>query len=207
MTSAISSSVRPLVRAILKWMPQFVGGPQRDEDAQRDEAAVAATETLASPQPTEDVVDGRSRTARRRTRRCGGSTSPSGRTPGSSSRKTFNPVSRTSVMDPPSHGIDHSGARYPTGPDAMQTDSAAVFARTLMASPAPGSRTKTRLSPGCTGTLCLGAVAERHRHRAFAVGEVVDLGGPVRLAAAARPAACAPGSRAGRGSRTWGRDL
>ena len=38
-------------------------------------------------------------------------------------------------------GIDQTGATYPTGPDAMQTDRAAVFARTLMASPAPGSRT------------------------------------------------------------------
>src|SRR5262245_27969744 len=48
---------------------------------------------------------------------------------------------------------DHLGATNPTGPAAMHTDSAAVFARTLTASPAPDSRTKTRLSPGCTGTF------------------------------------------------------
>jgi hypothetical protein len=35
----------------------------------------------------------------------------------------------------------------------MHTDSAAVFARTSMASPAPGSRTKTRFNPGLTGTF------------------------------------------------------
>ncbi len=50
-------------------------------------------------------------------------------------------------------GTGYLGATNPTGPDATHTDSAAVFARTVIASPAPGSRTKTRLSPGRTGTL------------------------------------------------------
>ena len=49
-----------------------------------------------------------------------------------------------------------AGARNPTGPDAMHNDSAVVLARTVIASPAPGSRAKTRLSPGCTGTLTAG---------------------------------------------------
>ncbi len=44
------------------------------------------------------------------------------------------------------------GSTYPTGPAATHTLSAVVFARTCTASPAPGSRTNTRLSPGCTGT-------------------------------------------------------
>lgn len=35
----------------------------------------------------------------------------------------------------------YRGATNPTGPDAMHTDSAAVLARTVIASPAPGSRT------------------------------------------------------------------
>ena len=48
---------------------------------------------------------------------------------------------------------DYRGATNPTGPAAMHTDNAAVFARTSIASPAPGSRTKTRLSPGRTGTF------------------------------------------------------
>ena len=39
----------------------------------------------------------------------------------------------------------------------MHNDSAVVFARTVIASPAPGSRANTRLSPGCTGTFgCAG---------------------------------------------------
>ena len=58
MTSAISSSVRPLVRAILKWMASSSVDLQRDQHAQRNEAAVAATEAVASPQPTEDIVNG-----------------------------------------------------------------------------------------------------------------------------------------------------
>ena len=48
------------------------------------------------------------------------------------------------------------GATNPTGPDAMHTDNAAVLARTPIASPAPGSRTNTRLRPGRTGTLTSG---------------------------------------------------
>ena len=42
------------------------------------------------------------------------------------------------------------------GPEAMHSDMAAVFARTVTASPAPGSRTNTRFSPGRTGTLTSG---------------------------------------------------
>jgi hypothetical protein len=55
----------------------------------------------------------------------------------------------SSLSQPP----DYRGATNPTGPAAMHTDNAAVFARTLIASPAPDSRTKTRFSPGRTGTF------------------------------------------------------
>jgi hypothetical protein len=50
----------------------------------------------------------------------------------------------------------HAGATKPTGPDARHNASAAVLARTVIVSPAPGSLAKTRLSPGCTGTLTSG---------------------------------------------------
>ena len=36
---------------------------------------------------------------------------------------------------------NHSGARKPTGPDAMHNASVVVLARTAIASPAPGNRT------------------------------------------------------------------
>jgi hypothetical protein len=61
--------------------------------------------------------------------------------------------SRTSLICPLSQPADYRGATNPTGPTATHTDNAAVFARTLIASPAPGSRTKTRFSPGLTGTF------------------------------------------------------
>jgi len=35
----------------------FVGRSKRDQDAERDEAAVASAEAVASPKPAEDVVD------------------------------------------------------------------------------------------------------------------------------------------------------
>src|SRR6476620_6052153 len=59
----------------------------------------------------------------------------------------------STLTGPLSQPPDYLGATNPTGPAARHTDSAAVFARTLIASPAPGRRTKTRLSPGCTGTF------------------------------------------------------
>src|SRR6202022_1262159 len=94
--------------------------------------------------------------------------SPSGTAPESNSRNTWRPCSRTAVM--PSSLIcalsqaanyraanyqaaNYRGATNPTGPEAIHTDNAAVFARTVIASPAPGSRTKTRFSPGLTGTF------------------------------------------------------
>ena len=49
-----------------------------------------------------------------------------------------------------------TGARNPTGPDAIHIVSAVVLTRTAIESPAPGNRAKTRLSPGCTGTLTSG---------------------------------------------------
>ena len=36
---------------------QLIGRAQRDEDAERDQAAVPPAQALASPQPPEDVVD------------------------------------------------------------------------------------------------------------------------------------------------------
>src|ERR1700746_1837853 len=54
------------------------------------------------------------------------------------------------------HRGAQAGATKPTGPDARHNDSAVVLARTVIAFPAPGSRAKTRLSPGCTGTLTSG---------------------------------------------------
>ena len=40
----------------------------------------------------------------------------------------------------PGESDGHVGARNPTGPDAMHNDSAVVFARTVITSPAPGNR-------------------------------------------------------------------
>lgn len=51
------------------------------------------------------------------------------------------------------------GARNPTGPGEMQTDSAAVLACTEIDCPAPGSRTKTRFRPGRTDTFTSGPSA------------------------------------------------
>jgi len=49
-----------------------------------------------------------------------------------------------------------AGARKPTGPTRCTTTAAVVLARTVIASPAPGSLANTRLSPGRTGTLTSG---------------------------------------------------
>lgn len=49
-------------------------------------------------------------------------------------------------------GVVYRGATKPIGPDAIHTESAAVPARAVIRSPAPGSRTKTRLRPGRIGT-------------------------------------------------------
>src|SRR5688572_3424054 len=47
----------PVVAGDLDVERQLVGGAQRDEDAERDQAAVAAAQTLTAPESTEDVVD------------------------------------------------------------------------------------------------------------------------------------------------------
>lgn len=60
------------------------------------------------------------------------------------------------LTDEVSPTLRYLGARNPTGPGDMHTDSAEVFARTDICWPAPGSRTNTRFSPGRTGTLVSG---------------------------------------------------
>ena len=48
---------KPVVAGDLEVERELVGGAQRDQNAGRDKAAVATAQPLASPEPTENVVD------------------------------------------------------------------------------------------------------------------------------------------------------
>src|SRR6202011_982252 len=87
---------QPVVAGDLDVELELFGGAQRDQDAERDKAALAPTQSFASPEPAEDVVDtdleysSPNLPSRRLT--------SSGTAPESNSRNIWRPCSRTSVM-------------------------------------------------------------------------------------------------------------
>ena len=102
-------------------------------------------------------------------------------------------------------GSATAGPRIRPVRTARQTDNAEVLARARIGVARAGQSHEDPVQPGPNRHLGLGAVGQRQRHRPVAVGEVVDLGRPLRRQQRPVRAASGPGRRVGRGSRTGGR--